>query len=510
MNRKYLTILIALVILAVAISLFVINPVNPEQCGDGICGISENSKKCPQDCSITGKCGDGVCDAKESANPGLCSKDCSNKCGNGICDSGETCSSCEPDCGSCPVPSGSSRFGVNLNWFTYDTTINDIRELGGQIYVRTDFMGDAFGWKAVKNSQASINLCRSCCDPARSSCTCASGDTYYCTPSSRDGLLQTPILIDFYNNNFNQFVVVYTSRYDDKPPGSLISDYPHGHEGIYREHVSFLAQNFGNKIKYWDVGNENDALAFWMGTPAEYADMVVLASEEIRRKCPECKVGISFAHPNVSPKNPTLAAEWYAQIGRVCNSFDFIDAHYYSPVFIQQGELDRLKQTCPGKEFVSTETGVPDKILGKGVSQNAGGTTEKQAQDLIKYNTLLFAEGYSKIYWYLVDADLGQGTMFLYNALIDEVGHARKPAFSSYKTMISKVDYFTSLTKLAEGQYKYTFANKNPVYVLWCDTGTCALPTEISGTVKVTDYLGNGETIQASQIVLSESPIFVE
>jgi len=45
------------------------------------------------------------------------------------------------------------------------------------------------------------------------------------------------------------------------------------------------------------------------------------------------------------------------------------------------------------------------------------------------------------------------------------------------------------------------------LYVLW---GSGGVSSEISGTVKVTDYLGNEQTRQAEEIVLTESPIFVE
>jgi len=33
----------------------------------------------------------------------------------------------------------------------------------------------------------------------------------------------------------------------------------------------------------------------------------------------------------------------------------------------------------------------------------------------------------------------------------------KKPAFDSYKTIIRKVDYFTGIKKLDQGQYVYTF-----------------------------------------------------
>jgi hypothetical protein len=49
--------------------------------------------------------------------------------------------------------------------------------------------------------------------------------------------------------------------------------------------------------------------------------------------------------------------------------------------------------------------------------------------------------------------------------------------------------------------------NNKPVYVLW---GTGNVPSEITGTVKVTDISGNVRQMQASQVTLSDSPIYIE
>lgn len=399
-----------------------------------------------------------------------------------------------------------SHFGVHLGSFNYNESADYIRELGDQIYVRNEFH-DTLGWRQVKDNNNSILLCEGCCDPSISpSCECQIDDFYYCN-RSREGLLSTPILIDFYNNSFNQFVNFYTSRYDDTPPTTLVAAYPYGHEDIYQEYVSFIVQNFGDQVKYWEVGNENDISSFWNGTPEEYANMTTIASAEIRENCADCNVGISFSIPNITGKYPEQSEQWFNAIGNICNSFDFIDAHWITAVFIEQGVLDEWKQTCPGKEFFSTETGIPDN---EGYPlQTAGGSMERQAQDLIKLNTLMFAEGYDKIFWYLVDTDYGGGGIFLYNALIEE-NNTVKPAFYAYKTMISKVDYFINVSKLADGQYKYNFTDRDPVYILWCGSGNCSLPLEISGQVNVTDYIGNETTTDASQINLTESPIFVQ
>jgi len=269
---------------------------------------------------------------------------------------------------------GESRFGVCLATDDYALFVSQIRELGEQLHVRGVLFNDAYRWLIVKNDQQDIEHCNSCCDPTRSACKCKPRDLYYCNPESRDSLLDVPTITD---TEFNLLADLYASRYDELPPKELTADYPHGNEEMYRDYVSFLVENFGERIKLWVIGNENDAPGFWAGTPAEYADLLVIAAEIIREHCADCKVAISFARPGISHKAPELREEWFQVIGNVCSSFDVIDAHFYDSSFIEAGELDRWKELCPGKEFISSETGVPDYQDSK--TQNAGGSLEQSA-----------------------------------------------------------------------------------------------------------------------------------
>jgi len=68
----------------------------------------------------------------------------------------------------------------------------------------------------------------------------------------------------------------------------------------------------------------------------------------------------------------------------------------------------------------------------------------------------------------------------------------------------------SSVEKIEKWQYKFSFSNKNPVYILWCDEGNCNIPTEINGIMTITDFEGKEETKNASEIVLSSSVLFVE
>ncbi|GEM_PF-2675141 len=151
------------------------------------------------------------------------------------------------------------------------------------------------------------------------------------------------------------------------------------------------------------------------------------------------------------------------------------------------------------------------------------------ARGIVKRYAQALGNGVDKVFWYAFSAlptieedptgvECKWPTNFLAGGLgwvfpkgrglsIDEF-HPR-PAFNTYRLMTSKLSGFSSVEKIATTQYRFIVNGKN-VYVLWCDTGSCSLPSEISGIVTVTDYLGNEETRQASQIILSETPIFVE
>lgn len=65
-----------------------------KECGDGICGLTEDYGNCELDCLET--CGDGIVQEDETNNN--CRVDISSKCGDGVCDEWE----CYEFCRDCP------------------------------------------------------------------------------------------------------------------------------------------------------------------------------------------------------------------------------------------------------------------------------------------------------------------------------------------------------------------------------------------------------------------------
>ncbi len=67
------------IFLLISISLLILSGCVQEKCGDGKCGRGETAENCPADCAI-------------------------EECGNGKCEAGETAESCPQDCGPASIP----------------------------------------------------------------------------------------------------------------------------------------------------------------------------------------------------------------------------------------------------------------------------------------------------------------------------------------------------------------------------------------------------------------------
>ncbi|MBI5525712.1 MAG: hypothetical protein HY897_05205, partial [Deltaproteobacteria bacterium] len=336
----------------------------------------------------------------------------------------------------------------------------------------------------------------------------------FCTPASRNDRVEGEANADtFYGLQHDILFSVGPGAYGSTQPKSIADlnseEYP-ANEQTYREYIQYLVQQYPDVI-YWEMGNEANYSAFWGDTPENYARFVTLSSTEIKNLCPGCKVGISLT-------NPDPGASWFNAITGVCDDIDFLDLHHYQSstmselALFETSSLTAWKASCPGKEIISTETGLPSvPVTFKGETWQLGKNETEQGQDIIKYFTMMFNAGYGKIYNYLIDHDFVAGEADIFESIgVLRMDGTKKVSFTTYLVMISKLDHFVSVARLSAGQYKYTFTHKNPVFVLWCDSGSCALTSEVSGTVKITDYLGNEQTMSSGQIVLTRSPVFVE
>jgi hypothetical protein len=89
---------------------------------------------------------------------------------------------------------------------------------------------------------------------------------------------------------------------------------------------------------------------------------------------------------------------------------------------------------------------------------------------------------------------------------LDTTKCRKQKMFDAFDTLVSKIDYFEDVEKLAEGQYKFTLRRK-VIYVLW---GNEDLHREIKGDIRITDIFGERVDTQADSLTLSSEPVYVE
>lgn len=245
-------------------------------------------------------------------------------------------------------------------------------------------------------------------------------------------------------------------------------------------------------VKYWEAANEPSHDAYFVGSVGDYLDVLQVTYEAVKSADPDAEV-------LVGAPAPVQQSEFWSELLRLGGGeyFDIANIHQ-SPAALESSTVfinEILENYGFKKPIWVTESGDP-------VTEDEG----IQAVNLVKGYVAAFANGVERVFYNLYETfPMIEGREDLANMALIEDGR-RKPSYYAMWTMVGKLDPFTSVEKLVDGQYKFIIENK-PVYVLW---GTGSVPSEIIGTITVTDISGATQLKQASEITLNDSPIFVE
>jgi hypothetical protein len=150
----------------------------------------------------------------------------------------------------------------------------------------------------------------------------------------------------------------------------------------------------------------------------------------------------------------------------------------------------------------------------------------EQARVTVKKSVYAFAQGVDKVFLSM-SVDLPefpllvwrhQGLLGVEN--LSPLKIRKKPVFFTYKLLVSKLDGFTKAEKLNDFTYKFSFSDKDSVYVLWSENGRdeVNLSSYInSENIKLTHIVTSQDqetpktiTIPTISIPIDETPIFVE
>lgn len=265
------------------------------------------------------------------------------------------------------------------------------------------------------------------------------------------------------------------------------------------------------QIKYWKILKEPDHPCD-EGFPRQGSDSQIDAptslsiakaiSETIKLECVDC----NLVWGGWGPGN----IDEYYDYFLTNNFYDNFDVHgllgyHWSHIFKYRPETSK-------EEWI-----IQSSITVKDLSDN------EKAIETVKLFTYFFSLGFDRVYYeQIYDFD---GGFWGNNGLIKTDG-TKKEVFYSFKTMVEKLEGFLSITTMSDCdrpqgnriesgpsgncQYKFNFEDKKPVYVLWCSSGNCTLPSEIAGYVLVTNYRGEEEVKNASEIILTDTPVFIE
>lgn len=266
-------------------------------------------------------------------------------------------------------------------------------------------------------------------------------------------------------------------------------------------------------IKHWEVLNEpelrDEDLVFFRGYPGQttaeaYLEILITSEAKIHEADPDAKVVLAGA-----AGAEDLTQELFGELFSLDQDSHFDIASTHS---INNGETLTFDgyTSFLSQESISAPIWITEISFGSGDHgmTDAGETyisDEAQAEMLVRSYVYGFGLGLEKIFYTTYQEKHGMSERMASESLIDENGDKRS-SYYALQTLIDKIDLFTTVEAIAESQYKFTVSG-SPVYVLWGEVG---LPAEISGEVTVTDISGTVATQEASQIVLSQRPIFVE
>lgn len=310
------------------------------------------------------------------------------------------------------------------------------------------------------------------------------------------------------------------------PDPCAITDWAH-YENFARDVADRYDGNHGHGTLQY-IGIWNEVQGFARMTADDYKSWLERGYRAVKEGNPNVIVALGSS---LAPLDFATAGDFLDVMLRdESQYFDIMDFHIYQTDDNAVGQTiadvkSRMDRYNVEKPMWITETA---KFI-VDVPCNNLAWQQDEAQSVIRRYAQALGNGVEAVFWYQfaervtseedpIGIACGQPSNFALGGLnwlypkggsqsITEL-HPR-PAATTFRTMTSKLRGYSVVEKITNTQYKFT-VNGRSVYVLWCDSGSCALPSGISGQVTVTDYHGTATTQNVSSIRLTASPVFVE
>jgi len=395
-------------------------------------------------------------------------------------------------------------------------------------------------WEAIEREEGSINF--------------AATDRYYKDVIQKEEIYMVATIKPFANWDQNE---CHDSTYEadyvgmDKTENSKIKVGKPCNMEKYQTFLAAVVERYDGDgkddmpglsipVKYWEIMNEpsmqggstggvGEELKFFVGTSTDYLDILKASYETIKSADSEAKV----LHAGMAGMQQSFRDFWDPVFsGGGGNYFDVANIHS-----INTDENREGMYVIKFKKYLES-FGIKDKPIF--VTEAQFGELAERPADIQEFDKLIaratiftIAQGADVIFyidnWLQWDRfkavkeqnisgeeekeegpmsyseeDLATSTHKVYLNLVNMVNKYEAIETIEESYFESSEDRDGASTQIA--QYKFINGN-NIIYVLW---GEANLPAEISGQVKVTDIYGASEEKDASEIQLTDSPIFVE
>jgi len=262
-------------------------------------------------------------------------------------------------------------------------------------------------------------------------------------------------------------------------------------------------------VKYWEIMNEPgmqgrdpSGLKFFYGTPEEYLEILQASYRAIKEADPEAKVVMG----GMAGMHEQFVEFWEPIISEAGKYFDIANIHS-----IDTDERREDLFTLKFKRFLERH-GVDKPIwiteaqfgpLGFEPERKKELGEEEINRLIVRATVLSLALGADKIF-FISDNWRHKSTFKVYETLVEMLNH-----FDRIEVVDQK--YVENYGKDAGvssvyGCYKFEAGNRS-IYVVW---GDGKLSRYVKGKVRITDIYGNEKIADASEVTLTNTPIYVE
>ena len=270
-------------------------------------------------------------------------------------------------------------------------------------------------------------------------------------------------------------------------------------------YVYQVVKRYRSDIKYWIVGHEPNAPAFFRGTPKDYAHLARNAYAAAKKADPTCKLLLTSAGSDTGFFDKVVEAG-------AAGCFDGLAVDPYQPMsYVVGGRDPSFLTLAPNlRKFLKACGQKPDMPLWIAGFGWAARESEEalQADVLVKAYVMALAQGFERAFWFeLWGRSYGERH---YGML--RTDFTVRPSFTAYRVMAGLLGdaRYLGWLELPGKSYGFVFQGRSgAVIVAWSPPGGARV--KFTSAVTITDLTGKRSLLGAGkEISLTTSPIFIE